>query len=73
MPLSRRLVLRAAVAAPLGLAVASAATAAARLVTATAPSLRPAPSGTTATRCGACGATGHAMLDRTCPAAPRVL
>jgi hypothetical protein len=73
MPLTRRAVLRAAVVAPVGLAVASAAAAVARLVTATAPSLRPAASGTSATRCAACGATGHGMLDRDCPAAPRVL
>lgn len=34
--------------------------------------LRPAPSGTTATRCAACGARDHSMLDPDCPATPRV-
>jgi hypothetical protein len=34
---------------------------------------RPAPSGTSATRCAQCGATDHTMLDRRCPLAPRVL
>jgi hypothetical protein len=34
---------------------------------------RPAAAGTSATRCAACGAPEHAMLDRRCPAAPRVI
>ncbi|HEU5287005.1 MAG TPA: hypothetical protein VFV20_01250 [Candidatus Limnocylindria bacterium] len=34
---------------------------------------RPAPSGTSATRCAQCGATDHGMLDRRCPLAPKVL
>lgn len=72
MPLSRRHVLRAAILAPLGLAVASVAAAGARVLVATAPTLRPEPSGTSATRCAACGAADHAMLDRVCPATPRV-
>jgi len=73
MPLSRRTVLRTAVLAPVGLVVASAAAGVARVITASAPSLRPTATGTSATRCAACGAAGHGMLDRECPAAPRVL
>ncbi len=34
---------------------------------------RPAAAGSSATRCGACGSAGHAMLDVTCPARPRGL
>ena len=34
---------------------------------------RPLPSGTSASRCAQCGATGHGMLDRRCPAAPKVI
>lgn len=34
---------------------------------------RPAADGTSATRCAACGASGHAMLDPLCPARPRGL
>ena len=34
--------------------------------------LRPPSAGTTATRCAACGATDHTMLDPACPASPRV-
>jgi hypothetical protein len=34
---------------------------------------RPAPAGTSATRCAQCGASDHNMLDRRCPAAPRVM
>lgn len=34
--------------------------------------LRPPSAGTTATRCAACGATDHTMLDPDCPASPRV-
>jgi hypothetical protein len=33
---------------------------------------RPAGGGTSATRCARCGADDHAMLDTTCPAAPRL-
>lgn len=35
--------------------------------------VRPSPSGTSATRCAQCGSPDHTMLDRRCPAAPRVL
>jgi hypothetical protein len=34
--------------------------------------LRPPSSGTSATRCAACGDRDHAMLDPGCPATPRV-
>jgi len=34
---------------------------------------RPATAGTSATRCAQCGAPDHTMLERRCPAAPRVL
>jgi hypothetical protein len=33
---------------------------------------RPAPSGTSATRCAQCGSPDHTMLDPRCPLAPRV-
>ena len=33
---------------------------------------RPAGRGTSATRCARCGADDHAMLDASCPAAPRL-
>lgn len=35
--------------------------------------LRPAPDGTSATRCAQCGSSDHTMLDPVCPLAPRVL
>lgn len=34
--------------------------------------IRPRASGSSTTRCAQCGGTGHAMLDPTCPNAPRV-
>lgn len=42
-------------------------------LTAAAIAVRPPASGSSATRCAACGAADHAMLDARCPAAPRVL
>ncbi len=38
----------------------------------TAGTLRPRASGRSTTRCARCGGSGHAMLDPSCPAAPRV-
>ena len=34
---------------------------------------RPGSSGRSAALCGACGSTSHTMLDRGCPAAPKVV
>jgi hypothetical protein len=38
-----------------------------------AAALRPSGEGTSATRCGLCGATDHTMLDPRCPAAKPVI
>ncbi|HLO35272.1 MAG TPA: hypothetical protein VK194_04285 [Candidatus Deferrimicrobium sp.] len=57
---------------PIGYAVESAADAFGRVVNRAAADLRPSPGGSSATRCAACGATDHAMLDPRCPAARKV-
>ncbi|HEX6130614.1 MAG TPA: hypothetical protein VF044_02730 [Actinomycetota bacterium] len=59
-----------------GLALAPAALVAGRAIAAAgagARALRPSARGRSATTCGACGATGHSMLDPACPSAPRVI
>lgn len=66
---SRRTLLRAMLASPIVLLAASAA----RALRSGASAARPLASGTSSTRCGACGASGHTMLDRACPAAPERL
>jgi hypothetical protein len=40
---------------------------------ATAFASRPSARGSSTTRCAQCGATAHAMLDPSCPDAPRVI
>jgi hypothetical protein len=57
---------------PLAAATVTYAVAAAIPAARAAAARRPAPSGTSATRCAQCGANDHTMLDRRCPAAPRV-
>ena len=68
MALSRRRLLAAAAAVPV-LLVAERASSALRT---TAPAVRPATTGTSATRCAQCGATDHGMLHPRCPRAPRL-
>lgn len=67
-PTSRRRLLLAAVLAPVVLLVARFGD----LIRAVGGALRPPASGSSATRCAACGAADHAMLDPGCPATPRV-
>lgn len=58
------------------LAAAPALVAGSRLVAAglrAVPAVRPPGSGSSAGRCAQCGATGHTMLDPSCPAAPGVM
>jgi hypothetical protein len=67
--ITRRGLLAALVTAPLAVA-------AARLVEGIergAPLLRPPASGSSAGRCGRCGAADHTMLDGACPSAPDVV
>ncbi len=73
MPLTRREILRIGAFAPVGFVAARAAAAASGAVTRAASSLRPQAAGTSATRCAACGASDHTMLDPRCPAAKRVI
>ena len=73
MPVTRRELLRAAVMIPAGAITAALAIRAVEAVQATAAQLRPEGDGTSATRCGACGAGGHTMLDARCPAARKVI
>jgi len=73
MPLTRREILRIGAFFPVGFVAARAAAAVGDLVTRAAPGLRPQAAGTSSTRCAACGASGHTMLDPRCPAAKRVI
>jgi hypothetical protein len=70
--MTRRQLLGAAVAAPVVAMLAPAVRAHAAALRSAAPVIRPGPSGRSDTRCGACGATDHRMLDTACPARPRV-
>lgn len=72
MPVNRRELLLAAVMLPAGALVGSVATRAAEGLRAAAAQLRPPAQGTSASRCAACGAPDHTMLDPRCPAARRV-
>ncbi len=65
----RRKLLTAIASVPVVGAVAVAAT----RLGAHAAMMRPGARGDSATRCGQCGATGHSMLARGCPAAPEVM
>lgn len=69
---SRRRLLNPLVAIPAAWAAATAAIGGLPTLGASAAASRPAPHGTSATRCGRCGAADHGMLDPKCPAAPRV-
>jgi hypothetical protein len=72
---SRRRLLVAAAAVPLALAatrLGDVLRVAGDVRRAATDAVRPPESGSTATRCAACGAAGHGMLDPSCPAAPRV-
>ena len=73
MPLTRREILRIGAFAPAGFVAARAAAKVSDAVTRAAPGLRPQAAGTSATRCAACGANDHTMLDPRCPAAKRVI
>jgi hypothetical protein len=72
MTVSRRDLLRAAAIGPAAFVVARVASSAGRIVTASAPTLRPPASGTSASRCARCGDPGHTMLDAGCPLAGKV-
>jgi hypothetical protein len=65
---SRRRLLLAAATIPLAVAVMRIGDA----YQAAGEALRPLPAGTSGTRCAACGAYDHAMLDPGCPETPRV-
>ena len=70
MELSRRRLLVIASSLPLVAALAPVATTYARVSKAVAAQARPLPQGTSDSRCAVCGATGHRMLDTSCPARP---
>jgi hypothetical protein len=73
MHLTRRRLLFGAAAIP-ALAAADRATRSIAGVIGTAlRTVRPPAEGTSATRCGLCGASDHAMLDPRCPAAKRLI
>lgn len=72
MASSRRELLKLAALAPLGLAAGAVVASVGAAARSAIPALRPTAAGTTATRCGRCGATDHAMLDPGCPARPRI-
>lgn len=73
MPLIRREFLRIGALVSVGFVAGRAATALGRAISRSAPGLRPRAAGTSATRCAACGASDHTMLDPRCPAAKRVI
>jgi len=73
MPVTRRQLLRAASIVPIGLTVSAFAIRAGEIIHASAAALRPAASGTSASRCGQCGRADHTMLDPRCPAARKVI
>jgi hypothetical protein len=73
MSLSRRDLVRIALAAPVGFAAARAVSTLGAVIGRAAPGLRPTAIGTSATRCAACGAADHTMLDPRCPAARQVI
>lgn len=72
MAVTRRRLLVAVAIAPALLAARRGVELAADAVSGAIRSARPAPDGTSATRCAQCGAVDHAMLDPGCPLAPRV-
>jgi hypothetical protein len=70
--ISRRQALVVAASVPAGFLVGVIANVVGTIVARAAPGLRPAAVGTSASRCAACGAGDHAMLDPSCPAARKV-
>lgn len=72
MPTSRRRLLAAGLAALGALVVPRAVEIVEQSVTGALRAARPAPSGTSATRCAQCGSPDHTMLDPRCPLAPRI-
>lgn len=73
MPLTRREILRIGAFAPAGFVAGRAAAKVSDAVTRAASGLRPQAAGTSATRCAACGASDHTMLEPRCPAAKLVI
>jgi hypothetical protein len=73
MTVSRRRLLAAAAVIPVLVAARRGLEVAGDAIAGAVRSVRPAPTGTSATRCAQCGAAGHTMLDAVCPLAPRVL
>lgn len=67
MPLTRRHLLAVAGAASAFAATERGVRAAAAAVGQAVEAMRPAPDGTSATRCALCGSADHAMLDPRCP------
>jgi len=65
--------LRAAGLIPVGIGVAAISPRVGDAIRSATAALRPSASGTSATRCAACGAGDHSMLDPGCPAARKVL
>jgi hypothetical protein len=72
MATSRRRLLAAGIAALGALVVPRAVDVVEQGVSGAIRAARPAPSGTSATRCAQCGSPDHTMLDPRCPLAPRV-
>jgi hypothetical protein len=73
MRLSRRRLIAAAAGLPLVLLAERGVRSITDGVRGAAAALRPPSEGTSATRCGLCGATDHTMLDPRCPAAKPVI
>lgn len=72
MPLTRRRLILAGIASTVAAWLGPAAAMAAAADRRSAILRRPVPSGTSATRCAACGAVDHRMLEVVCPARRRV-
>jgi hypothetical protein len=73
MHLTRRRLLLAAAALPALAGLDRAGRSVGVLVGGAVRAARPAADGTSATRCATCGGRDHAMLDRRCPAARKVV
>jgi hypothetical protein len=72
MAISRRHLIVAAVTLPVLLAARRGVEIAGDVVAGAVRDARPAPDGTSATRCAQCGSPDHTMLDPRCPLAPRI-
>lgn len=73
MRVTRRRLLEGVAAIPAGIALAALGARASQVLRGAAPSFRPFPDGTSATRCALCGRPDHAMLDPVCPALRKVI